>query len=411
MPNDHANDPSDAKAPPRNGNLSGEGSAIMGLAIRIRPEEALKEVRSMHEKMTRGMRLLSEIRDSDVKIGTTAKEAVFERDKVVLYRYKPIAEAKPMAPVLLVYALVGRYTMVDLQEDRSLVRNLLGQGVDVYVLDWGHPSRADRFLTIDDYVDGYIADAVDFICAREGRDRINLQGICEGGVFAVCYAALNPDRVENLVLTVTPIDFHADKQDTSLYHGFINLWTRSLAPEDIDGLIEAFGNLPGELMGSVFSMMTPMKSLTKYNLGLMNVIDDKKKLMNFLRMEKWLADRPHHPGEAAKQWLKDLYQDNKLIRNAFELGGRTVDLKRVRMPVLNIFATDDHIVPPLCSRALGKCVGTEDYTELELPGGHVGVFVSGRTQGVLGQGVVSWLSDRYKRAARDRPQNDTVARP
>jgi polyhydroxyalkanoate synthase len=98
-------------------------------------------------------------------------------------------------------------------------------------------------------------------------------------------------------------------------------------------------------MGAVFSMMTPMRSLSKYNVELLDVVDDETKLLNFLRMEKWLADRPHHPGEAAKQWLKDLYQENKLIKNNWELGGRRVDLKNVTMPVLNIYAEADHIIP------------------------------------------------------------------
>jgi polyhydroxyalkanoate synthase len=111
-------------------------------------------------------------------------------------------------------------------------------------------------------------------------------------------------------------------------------------------------------------------------------------------MEKWLADRPHHPGEAAKQWLKDLYQDNRLVKGTFTLGERTVDLANVRMPVLNVFAKDDHIIPPGCSQALGTHVGTKDYTEIALPGGHVGVFVSGKSQGVLGKGIVEWLSPR-----------------
>jgi polyhydroxyalkanoate synthase len=61
------------------------------------------------------------------------------------------------------------------------------------------------------------------------------------------------------------------------------------------------------------------------------------------------------------------------------------------MPILNIFAQDDHIVPPRTSQALGDRVGTKDYTELPLPGGHVGVFVSGKSQGILGDGIVGWL--------------------
>jgi polyhydroxyalkanoate synthase subunit PhaC len=266
--------------------------------------------------------------------------------------------------------------------------------LDLYAVDWGNPGRGDRWLTIDDYVDGYLNDCVEFICRKHGLESINVLGICEGGVFTICYAALNPERVKNLIVTITPVDFHADQAEGRTDHGFINLWTRSLSPEDVDRLIEANGNLPGEVMSFVFSTMTPLSSLTKYNLGLMDVADDEKKLLNFLRMEKWLADRPHHPGEAAKQWLKDLYQQNKLVKNKFELGGRKVELAEITMPVLNVYAKEDHIIPPQCSRALGKCVGTDDYSEIGLAGGHVGVFVSGKSQGILGQGIVDWLKER-----------------
>ena len=59
-------------------------------------------------------------------------------------------------------------------------------------------------------------------------------------------------------------------------------------------------------------------------------------------MEKWLADRPHHPGEAAKQLLVNLYKNNELIRGEFKLGDRTVDLADIRVPVLNVFAKDEN---------------------------------------------------------------------
>ncbi|MBX2807640.1 MAG: hypothetical protein KTR20_03325, partial [Cellvibrionaceae bacterium] len=101
-----------------------------------------------------------------------------------------------------------------------------------------------------------------------------------------------------------------------------------------------------------------------------------------------------HPGEAAKQWFKDLYQDNKLIHNQFELDGEKVNLKKVKSPVLNIFALNDHIIPPECSMALEHCVGTKDYENLPIPGGHVGVFVSGKSQGIIGRGIVDWLTTR-----------------
>jgi polyhydroxyalkanoate synthase subunit PhaC len=227
-----------------------------------------------------------------------------------------------------------------------------------------------------------------------GAPRVGLLGICEGGVFSLAYAALEPDRVQHVVLTITPLDFHAGDDDEDSQQGFINLWTRSLTAEDVDRMIEVWGVLPGEFMSAVFSMMTPIRSLSKYNIDLLDVADDEAKLLNFLRMEKWLADRPHHPGEAAKQWLKDLYQENKLINSSWELGGRQVDLKNVTMPVLNIYAEADHIIPPPTVRALKGKLGTADYTELGLRGGHIGMFVSSKSQGIVGQGIVDWLAER-----------------
>ena len=356
--------------------------------------ELIQQATEFNAKVTAGIERLSAIKDEQVEIATTPKDEVLRTDKVTLYRYRPLVEQRISTPLLIVYSLIGRHTMTDLQEDRSLVRNLLGMGVDVWIIDWGNPSRADRWLSIDDYVTGYIDECITAILDRTGADNVNLLGICEGGVFTLAYAALEPSRVRNLVLAITPLDFHADQQDAQLEKGFINVWTRSLTKEDVDRMIEVWGVLPGEFMGAIFSMLTPVRSATKYHLDLLDVANDERKLLNFLRMEKWLADRPHHPGEAAKQWLQELYQDNKLVKNTWQLDGRTVDLRNVSMPVLNIFALDDHIIPPATSRALDGLLGTSDYTELGLPGGHIGLFVSTKSQGIVGIGIVDWLTKR-----------------
>jgi len=361
------------------------------MRVKVDPQQAMKEFTEFSRRMQAGRELLDKTKDRDVQIATTPKREVWRRDKTVLYHYTATAKKTISAPVLVVYGLVGRYTMADLQEDRSLVRNLLAQGVDLYVVDWGTPTRSDRWLTLEDYIDDYLDGCVDFIRQKEKVGQVSLLGICEGGVFTTCYAARQPRKVKSLTLTITPVDFHASAKDAPLHHGLIGLWARSMTHEDVDRLIEANGNLPGELMSFVFSMMTPVNALTKYNLGLFDVMDDEKKLLNFLRMEKWLADRPDHPGEAAKQWLKDLYQDNKLVKGEFTLAGEKVDLKRITMPVLNVFAEEDHIIPPKSSQAMKKQVGTKDYTELPLPGGHVGVFVSGKSQGILGKNIYAWL--------------------
>ena len=358
--------------------------------------EVFREATELGRKVVDGASFLSNIRDEEVEIATSAKDEIWRSDKVVLYRYRPLAERKLKQPLLIVFSLVGNYQIVDLQEDRSLVRNLLNSGIAVYVIDWGHPSRADRFLGMDDYINDYLADAVEAVSKNERGERVNVLGICEGGTFSVCYAAIHPDRLQNLILIVTPIDFHAEDPEGRLGHGFINVWTRNITPDDVDKLLEAHGNLPGEFLGSIFASMTPMRTFLKYNLDLAEIASDEQKLLNFLRMEKWLADRPHHPGEVARQWIKDLYQDNKLIKGEFSLGPHRVDLSAISVPVLNIFANDDHIVPPAMTRNVGSRFGTKDYTEMALPAGHMGVFVSGKTQGLLGRQITQWLLQRQQ---------------
>ena len=106
---------------------------------------------------------MSRLREEDIKIGVTPKEVVYSEDKVTLYRFQPMVEQPLNIPVLIVYALVNRPFMVDLQADRSMVANLLKLGLDIYLIDWGYPTRADRWLTLEDYISGYIDNCVDFI--------------------------------------------------------------------------------------------------------------------------------------------------------------------------------------------------------------------------------------------------------
>jgi polyhydroxyalkanoate synthase len=108
-------------------------------------------------------------------------------------------------------------------------------------------------------------------------------------------------------------------------------------------------------------------------------------------MEKWLADRPDHPGAAAKEWLIGLYAENRLVRGTFELDGRPVRLGAITCPVLNIYGAQDHIIPPPCSRALGRHLRNVAYREVEVPTGHIGVFVSRRAQAIVPPAMVEWL--------------------
>jgi polyhydroxyalkanoate synthase len=212
-----------------------------------------------------------------------------------------------------------------------------------------------------------------------------------GGTMAAAFAATNPRHLDRLMLAVAPVDFHADAHDADPAHGLLNLWVRSLEPEDLSELVAIDGNLSGLVTGMIFSQLNPVRTLQKYAIEMLETAPDRAQLATFMAMEKWLADRPDLPGALARSWLIDLYRNNDLAEGRLTPGGQMVDLAAISVPVLNIFATGDHIVPPPCSRALGRFVAPHRYTELALPTGHVGAFISAKSQSRLAPAMVAWL--------------------
>jgi len=342
------------------------------------------------QQLLKGFDNWSHLREDDIDIGVTPKEVVYREDKLALYHYQPQVEQSFAIPVLIVYALVNRPFMVDLQDDRSLVANLLRFGLDIYLIDWGYPSRGDRWLTLDDYINGYIDNCVDVIRKKHNLNRINLLGICQGGTFSLCYSALHQDKVKNLVVMVTPVDFH-------LPHALLNVQggcTLGAEALDVDQLVDAYGNVSGDYLNLEFLMLKPWQLGIQKYMDLFDIFDDKEKLLNFLRMEKWIFDSPDQVGEAYRQFLKDFYQQNKLIKGEVVLGNRQVDLGRIDRPVLNLYAEKDHLVLPESSLALGRYIGTQDYTVQSFKTGHVGMYVSRKVQQNLPPAIANWLIAR-----------------
>ncbi|MDI9239590.1 class III poly(R)-hydroxyalkanoic acid synthase subunit PhaC [Lysobacter sp. LF1] len=348
------------------------------------PESLAQESLRFQSKLRAGLDTLHQVHDIDY--GATAREEVWRDGKVVLYRFRGERAPTAKVPLLIVYALVNRPYMVDLQGDKSIVRGLLERGEDVYVLDWGYPDRSDRYLELEDYIQRYIGGAVDHLRREYRMEEVNLLGICQGGAFSLCYAALNTHKVRNLVTMVTPVDFHT--ADNMLAN-----WTRGL---DVDLFVDTLGNVPADVMNWCYLTLKPWRLFVQKYVGLVDVLDDAKALEDFLRMEKWIFDSPDQAGEAFRQFVKQFYQGNGFIKGGVDIGGRTVDLRNLDMPVLNIYAEQDHLVPPSSSKALAGLVGTDDYSEVSFKGGHIGIYVSSRAQREVPMAIHDWLSQRSR---------------
>lgn len=328
------------------------------------------------------MRNLADVKDVD--IATAPREVVWEDGKIRLFHFLRETPPKAKTPVLISYALVNRWEMMDLQPNRSFIRKLLELGMDVYVIDWGYASVVDRYKTMEDYILGNINDCVDFLRRESGQEAINLLGVCQGGTFSLMYSALFPEKIKNLVTLVTPVDFDNEE-------GLLFKWAKKL---DVDAIVDGFGGVvPGDFLNTGFDLLKPMNKARKY-LALPKTMRRPDSLMNFLRMEHWVADSPAQAGDTYRRFIKDMYQENKLIKGTFALDDHRVDLANITMPILTIYAKDDHIVPPDTTKPINKLVGSKDKELMEFPGGHIGVFVGSRSQKLLTPAVVDWYLAR-----------------
>lgn len=322
----------------------------------------------------------------NTKAATTPYEIVYAEDRIKLKHYfrNENVEDKLKTPLLVIYALINRETMLDLQPDRSVVKSFLNAGIDLYMMDWGYPTRKDRFLTIDDHVNGYINNTVDYIREKTGFSKINLMGICVGGSMCAMYSALHPEKIKNLITTVTPSSFDTDK-------GLLHVWMKNL---NADKLINTFGNVPGDIMNIGFLLLNPARLVIDKYVGFAEYMDNKDFVENFVRMEKWIFDSPDVPGETFRQLIEDCYKKNLFIQSKLHLDGKRVDLKNLTMPLLNFYGKFDHLVPPEACEQLTGAVGSKDVEDVCIDTGHIGIYVSSKAQKQFAPKIIRWLKER-----------------
>ena len=320
----------------------------------------------------------------NVEVGNTPYEVVKETRTYRLAHYHPLASKLSKTPILLVYALINKSYILDLQPDKSWVRNLLRQGFDLYLIDWKPPTNVDKFTSFDDFINCYIDDCVEIVRKENSVDKITLHGYCMGATMSVIYASLYKEKVRNLA-TIAPVIDTA--KDTTVIGNFCK-------HIDIDKMFNSVGNLPPEQLYACYSTLKPFKQGVNKYFNLAENIDNDQFVQNFLRIEKWLYDTPPIAGETIKQWIKDIYQNNRLVRNEMKIGNDIIDLSEIRIPVLNIVAEEDHLVSSECSVPLNDVISSTDKRLMRFHTGHVGLIASTYSQNNVLPKVGQWLRSR-----------------
>lgn len=323
-------------------------------------------------------------RTARVAVASTPTHVIYRENKMQVLRFDTGAPVQHKIPVLMVPSLINRHYILDLMPEKSVAEALCNAGFAVTTVDWGKPADEDRYLGFERYIADYLHRAVEATMRETGATQVALLGYCLGGTMATGYAALEPQNVHSLLALTSPTDFTDS--------GLLSTWSRS-PTFDVDMMVDAFGNVPWPLMQASFHMLRPTLSIAKAK-GVLEKLNDDEFMDGFIALETWGNDNVSFPGACYRTFIEDLYRQNALARGKLRVGQRPVQLANITMPLLNIAAQHDNIVPLSSSHALMDLAGSADKTEWVIPGGHIGAIVSRRAMRKLWPAVTAWLLER-----------------
>ncbi len=295
-----------------------------------------------------------------------------------LYRLRRYAGGNGR-PLLIVYSLVNRPELLDLSPKRSVIA-ALRDSRPVYLLDWRDPTPMDRFRGLADYVFDGVGDALARVYQHSGWTA-HVAGVCQGGYLALCYLGVHPDAAASFIPLATPVDGATGGDALSRIAARVNLTA-----------VEASGrNARACELNWAFASLRPFPLLLDRYRQLPHIESDDIALGEFLRMERWMYGGPDQALTAFVEFVRALYRDNALVRGTLTLREHSVRLERLRLPVFNVAAEADHLVPPAAARALREHVRGA-YQEHILRGGHLGVFIGRNAHSVLYPAMTRWLN-------------------
>jgi len=326
--------------------------------------------------------------EAEPEVGLSPKEVIWKKNKAKLYRYIPKQEKLHKTPILLVYALINKPYILDLTPGNSLVEYLVDRGFDVYLLDWGTPGLEDQDMMLDDYILDYIPRAFKKVLRHSGATDLSVLGYCMGGTMTSIFASLHDDLpIRNLIFMTSPFDF----TETGLYGTFLDERYFNL-----DKVVDTLGNVPPDMIDFGNKMLKPITNFYGPYVSLVDRSENQRFVESWKLMQKWVGDGIPFPGAAYRQWIRDFYQENKLIKGELEIRGRKVDLSNIKVSVLNIAASRDHIAMPEQVKALMDAISSKDKEFKLLQTGHVSVVFGPKAVKETYPSIGNWLEKRSK---------------
>jgi putative long chain acyl-CoA synthase len=337
-------------------------------------------------------------------------EVVHEERVYKLRRYaRERNDVDPItAPLLLVPPLMIASEVYDISPDVSAVAFLAGQGVDVWLVDFGAPEREEGGMnrTLDDHVRA-VAEAIDRVRAATGRD-VHLCGYSQGGMFAYQAAAFRRgSQVASIITMGSPVDLRRHLQVGE-----------DVTERLVAGLRAALAwpiahveGLPGMFTSTGFKLLSARKEAKQLvdfvrNLHDREALEKREAKRLFLGGEGFVA----WPGPAFRKFVDEVIVGNRMASGGFVIDGVTVSLADLECPILYFVGSRDEMGRPGSVRGIRRAAPrVSKMYEIPLKAGHFGLVVGSTALTITWPSVVTWMRGEIPAAAIDVRAEATAA--
>ena len=307
-------------------------------------ENLVRGLSNVLEDLERGKGKLA-IRQTDLSafevgrnLALTPGKVVFRNDLFELLQYTPVTETVHARPLLIFPPWINKFYILDLNPQKSFVKWALEQGLTVFVVSWVNPdSRLARF-DFNDYLKMGVLAALDAVDQACGAKEVNTIGYCIGGTMlgsSLAYMAKVEDpRIKSATFFAAQMDF-TDAGDLAVFVDDAQL--EALKAQ----MTAAGGVLPSSAMAQTFNMLRSNDLVWSYVVN--NYLLGRDPFPFDLLF--WNSDQTRMPSALHLAYLTDFYRDNLLARGKLQLGGETLDLKKVKIPIYLQSSREDHIAP------------------------------------------------------------------
>ncbi|MCA0421003.1 MAG: alpha/beta hydrolase, partial [Proteobacteria bacterium] len=320
--------------------------------VATNPELLRETMQQNGENLVRGMKMYAEdveagggelkIRQSDggafevgVNIATTPGKVVFRNEIIELIQYAPATPQVLKRPLLIVPPWINKFYILDLNPEKSFIRWCVAQGLTVFCISWVNPDARHAAKDFESYMREGIFAALDTIEEATGEKKVSAIGYCVGGtllgVTLAYMAAMRDKRIESATFFTTQVDFSQA--------GELSVFVDEEQIRAIEEQMARTGYLDGARMAGAFNMLRPNDLIWSYAVN--NYL--KGKAPTPFDLLYWNADSTRMPAANHSFYLRNCYLDNKLSKGEMRIGGKTLDLKQVTMPIYNLATREDHI--------------------------------------------------------------------